>query len=130
MAKDFDLRSWGELYLIVLSIAPRAVAAQMVEIVFERAAASEKDWAAYVLLAGAGCREVPEVKTALREEVSGQVQRLIPPPDLSTVYQLAEMGGLVLPFLKFREQYGLMEADHIVTLLGLIDDVEAEGMIE
>ena len=68
VAKDFDLRSWGELYLIVLSIAPRGIAAEMVRIVFERAGSNEQDWAAYVLLAGAGCRKVPEVDFELEAQ--------------------------------------------------------------
>jgi hypothetical protein len=130
VARNFDLKSWGELYLIILSIAPREVGTEMVEIVFERASGREKDWLAYLLLAGAGCREVHEIAGALKEAVSAGVSELIPPQDIGMVYQLAEMGGLVLPFLTWREEYGQEETGRILTLLGLIEEEDAGPMME
>ena len=130
VAKHLDLRSWGELYLIALAIAPREVASEMVNIVFERARVKEDDWLAYLLLAGAGCREVPEINSALKDAISLEVRDLIPPSDMALVYQMAEMGSMVLPFLDWREEYGREEIDRILTLLGLVDDDEAKSVIE
>ncbi len=130
VAKHFDLKSWGEMYLSMLSLAPGETAAEMVAVTFERSQSKEKDWLAYLLLAGAGCREVGGVQPQLKQSVMEEVGNLFPPSDAGIVYQLSDLGDLVIPFLSWNPGYSAPETDRILTLLGLINEDGAKNLME
>jgi hypothetical protein len=129
VAEMMDLRNWDELFLLVMSLTNKNKANQIVQWILARAATLGSEGTFLVLLAGRAANEIVGIDRAVREEVLTALRRLVPPKEASIVFQLAEAGEVILPFLEYSSELKDHETSYVIDVLAQINTDRSRFMV-